>query len=31
MYEMKNAYKFLVRKPEGKNNFEGLDVDGRLI
>jgi hypothetical protein len=31
MGEMRNAYKNLVRKPEGKNHSEDLDVDGRII
>jgi hypothetical protein len=31
MGEMRNAYKILVAKPEGKNHSEDLDVDGRVI
>jgi hypothetical protein len=31
MGEMRNAYKILVGKPEGKNHSEDLDVDGRTI
>jgi hypothetical protein len=27
--KMKNAYKILVRKPEGKNHLEDLGTDGR--
>jgi hypothetical protein len=28
---MKNAYKILLVKPEGKSHSEGLDVDGMVI
>jgi hypothetical protein len=28
---MKNTYKVLVGKPEGKSNSEELDVDGKII
>jgi hypothetical protein len=28
---MKNAYKMYIGKPEGKNHFEDLDVDGKII
>jgi hypothetical protein len=28
---MSNAHKILVRKPEGKNNSEDLDMDGKII
>jgi hypothetical protein len=31
MGEMRNAYKILVRKPEGKNHPEDLSTDGRII
>jgi hypothetical protein len=30
MEDMKNAYKILVEKPEGKITLEQLDVDGRI-
>jgi hypothetical protein len=29
--EMKNSYKILVRKSEGRDNAEALGVDGRII
>jgi hypothetical protein len=29
--EMRNAYKILVRKPEGKSNLKDLGTDGRII
>jgi hypothetical protein len=29
--EMRNVYKILIRKPEGKNHLEDLGVDGRVI
>jgi hypothetical protein len=29
-YDMRNAYKILVWKSEGKNHLEELDVDGRI-
>jgi hypothetical protein len=29
--ETRNAYKFLVRKPEGMNQSKDADVDGRII
>jgi hypothetical protein len=29
--DMKNTYKFLVGKPEGKNHLESLGVNGRII
>jgi hypothetical protein len=28
---MRNAYKILVGKPEGKKHVEDLDVDGRIM
>jgi hypothetical protein len=28
---MKDAYKMLVRKPEGRGHMEDLGVDGRII
>jgi len=28
---VRNAYKILVGKPEGKNHLEDLGVDGRMI
>jgi hypothetical protein len=31
MGEMRNAYKMLVGKPEGKRSLEHLGVDGRII
>jgi hypothetical protein len=31
MAEMRNAYKILFRKPEGKNHSEDLGVDGMVI
>jgi hypothetical protein len=31
MGEIRNAYKILVGKPEGKNHSENLSVDGRII
>jgi hypothetical protein len=31
MGEMRNAYKFLVRKPEGRGTSEGLDVYGKIV
>jgi hypothetical protein len=31
MGEMKNAYRILVWKPEGRNYLEDLGVDGRII
>jgi hypothetical protein len=31
MEEMKNIYRILVGKPEGKDRSEDLDVDGRII
>jgi hypothetical protein len=31
MGEMRNAYKILVRKSEGKKQCEDLGVDGRII
>jgi hypothetical protein len=31
MGEMRNAYKILVGKPEGKNHSEDLGVDGRML
>jgi hypothetical protein len=30
MREKRNEYPFLVGKPEGKNNFEDRDTDGRI-
>jgi hypothetical protein len=29
--EEKNAYRVLVGKPEGENNYEDLDISGRII
>jgi hypothetical protein len=29
--EMRNAYKILTGKPEGKNCLKGLSVDGRVF
>jgi hypothetical protein len=29
--EKKNGYGILVREPEGKNSYEELNVDGRII
>jgi hypothetical protein len=29
--EMRNAYKILVRKPEGKSPLKDLGIDGRII
>jgi len=31
MEEMRNIYKILIGKPEGKNHLEDLDIDGRII
>jgi hypothetical protein len=31
MGEMRNAYRILVRKPEGKNHSEDLGTDGKII
>jgi hypothetical protein len=31
MGEMRNAYKILVKKPEGKDHSEDLGVDGKII
>jgi hypothetical protein len=31
MGEIRNAYKILDGKPEGKDNLEDLDVDGKII
>jgi hypothetical protein len=31
MRGMRNIYRILVDKPEGKRPLEGLDVDGRII
>jgi hypothetical protein len=31
MREKRNAYRILVRKPEGKNHLEDQDVDGWII
>jgi hypothetical protein len=31
MAEMRNSYKNLVRKPEGKRYLEDLGVDGKII
>jgi hypothetical protein len=31
MEEMRNAYKILVGKPEGKSHFEDLGVEGKII
>jgi hypothetical protein len=28
---MRNAYKILLRKPEGKNHLEDQGIDGRVI
>jgi hypothetical protein len=29
--ENKNAYKILVRKPEGKNHLDDLGIDGMIL
>jgi hypothetical protein len=29
--EMRNAYKVVAKKPEGKNHSEDLGVDGKII
>jgi hypothetical protein len=29
--EMRNAFKIVVGKPEGKNHLEDLGIDGRII
>jgi hypothetical protein len=29
--ELRNAHKILVRKPEGKNQYEDLGIDGRIL
>jgi hypothetical protein len=31
MEEVSNAYKILVRKPEGKRSLQRLSIDARLI
>jgi hypothetical protein len=31
MGKLKNAYKILVVKPEGKRRLEDLDIDGKII
>jgi len=31
MGDGRSAHRFLVRRPEGKNHFEDLGVDGRII
>jgi hypothetical protein len=31
MGDMRNTYKILVRKSEGENHSEELDVDGKII
>jgi hypothetical protein len=31
MWEIGNAYKILVEKPQGKGPLGGLGVDGRII
>jgi hypothetical protein len=31
MEEMRNAYKFLVRKLKGRDHLEDLCIDGRII
>jgi hypothetical protein len=28
---MRNAYKVLVRSPEGRRSIKSLDIDGRII
>jgi len=28
---MKNAYKILIGKPEGRDHLEDLDLDGKII
>jgi hypothetical protein len=30
MGEMRNAYKILVRRPEGRDHLEDLGIDGRI-
>jgi hypothetical protein len=29
--KLRNAHKILVGKPEGRDNLEDLDVDGRIV
>jgi hypothetical protein len=31
MEVMRNVYKILFRKPDGRTNLEYLDIDGRII
>jgi hypothetical protein len=31
MWEMRNAYRIFIGKPEGKRPFGDLGVDGRII
>jgi hypothetical protein len=31
MSEMRNAYTVLIRKPEGRDHFEHLGIDGKII
>ena len=31
MWEMRGAYRVLVRKPEGKDHLEETDLNGRII
>jgi hypothetical protein len=31
MGEMRNTYKILIGKPEGKNYLQELDIDGRVM
>jgi hypothetical protein len=31
MGDGRSAHRFLVRRPEGKNHFEDLGVDGRIL
>jgi hypothetical protein len=31
MGEVRNAYKMLVRKPEGRDHLEDLGMDGRIL
>jgi hypothetical protein len=31
MVEMRNVYKILVRKPEGRDHLEDLGIDGKTI
>jgi hypothetical protein len=31
MHEIRNAYKILVRKPEGKDHLENVGLDGKIV